>query len=400
MGPSTESARVLAPATASTTARACLLPVGFASALASLVMLPRVAESPRLVESYLGAAAALGAWAVVLYAQARSRDRTLRVEVVVKKQHYVQAAAQASIFLYWGWYWREVYHSAALIAAQLLFAYAFEALLVWSRRETYTLGFGPFPVVFSINLFLWFRADWFYLQFVMVALGFLAKELLHWNKDGRRAHIFNPSSFPLAVVSVILIVTRSTRMTWGHEIATTLLRAPAIYPFIFASGLVGQYLFGVTTMTLSAVVTMYGLGLAYVAVTGTHLFQGEYVPIAVFLGMHLLFTDPSTAPRTELGRIFFGVLYAMSVMVFARLLDVVGAPGFYDKLLPVPLLNLTIRAIDRAVRNAPLAHLDPAAIAPGLAPRRRNLVYMGVWALTFAALTAAHAWTTTWGSPS
>jgi hypothetical protein len=64
-----------------------------------------------------------------------------------------------------------VYDSAYLIAAQLLFAYAFDMLLGWSRRDTYTLGFGPFPVIFSINLFLWFKPDWFYLQFLMVALG-------------------------------------------------------------------------------------------------------------------------------------------------------------------------------------------------------------------------------------
>ena len=85
------------------------------------------------------------------------------------KQHYLQACAQVSILLYWGWYWREVYDAAPLIAAQLLFAYAFDMLLGWSRRDNYTLGFGPFPVIFSINLFLWFKPDWFYLQFLMVA---------------------------------------------------------------------------------------------------------------------------------------------------------------------------------------------------------------------------------------
>ena len=31
-------------------------------------------------------------------------------------------------------------------------------LLGWSRRDTYTLGFGPFPIVLSTNLFLWFKA--------------------------------------------------------------------------------------------------------------------------------------------------------------------------------------------------------------------------------------------------
>ena len=40
------------------------------------------------------------------------------------------------------------------------------------------LGFGAFPIVFSITLFFWFKDPWFYWQFVMVAIGFLAKEFL------------------------------------------------------------------------------------------------------------------------------------------------------------------------------------------------------------------------------
>ena len=57
-------------------------------------------------------------------------------------------------------------------------------LLCWSRRNTYTLGFAPFPIVFSINLFLWFKPDWFYFQFAMVALGLAARELIRWNREG------------------------------------------------------------------------------------------------------------------------------------------------------------------------------------------------------------------------
>ena len=133
-----------------------------------------------------------------------------------------------------------MYDSAYLIAAQLVFAYAFDMVLTWSRRERYTLGFGPFPIIFSINLFLWFKVDWFYWQFLMIAIGFTVKELVRWNKDGRRTHIFNPSSFPLGLFSLVLIVTGTTRLTWGPEIATTLFDAPHIYPLIFAVSLPAQ----------------------------------------------------------------------------------------------------------------------------------------------------------------
>ena len=108
----------------------------------------------------------------------RSRPRSL--ELAPRAQHYLQACAQASVLLYWGWHWAPVYDAIPLIAGQLAFAYGFDLLLGWSRRDAHRVGFGPVPVVFSINLFLWFGDDWFYFQFLLVALGFAAKELLRW----------------------------------------------------------------------------------------------------------------------------------------------------------------------------------------------------------------------------
>lgn len=78
--------------------------------------------------------------------------------------------------------------------ALVLFAVGFDALRQWSRRGVWRMTFGPISVMFSINLFLWLKPEWFHWQFAMIALGFLAKELLRWNRDGRSTHIFNPSS--------------------------------------------------------------------------------------------------------------------------------------------------------------------------------------------------------------
>ncbi len=73
----------------------------------------------------------------------------------------------------------------------------------------------------------------------------MSKELVRWEKDGRRVHIFNPSSFPLALFSLVLIVTGATNMTWGREIATTLNDAPQIHLVVFLASVPGQVLFGV-----------------------------------------------------------------------------------------------------------------------------------------------------------
>ena len=361
------------------------LPFACAAALAGMVLLPAVAPGTRLYWSLCGAAGFIAAWSALLaYAQIR-RPRALNVAFVPRPQHWVQALAQAAIFVYW----REVYDSVHLIAAQVLFAYAFDLLMGLSRRDCHTLGLGPLPVVFSINLFLWFKADWFYLQFVLIAAGFAAKELIRWNRDGRRAHIFNPSSLPLGVCSLVLLLTGGSGITWGYEIANTLNYPPNIYLFIFLVSLPGQLLFGVTTMTMSAVVTMYLFGLLYFASTGIYYFFDSYIPIAVFLGMHLLFNDPSTSPRTELGRILFGVLYALGVIGLYALLDRATIPTFYDKLLAVPVMNLLIQVIDRVAQSKALRRVDPAALGRSLAGPRRNLRYIGVWAAVFIAISAA-----------
>jgi hypothetical protein len=369
--------------------RAMSLPLAFTLALLAFGLLGSVRQNPKLLASFLGAAATLMVWNAALFVSAHAGGRTLALAVTLRTQHYLQACAQGSVLLYWGWYWREVYGVAHLIAAQLIFAYAFDMLLGWTRRDTYTLGFGPFPVIFSINLFLWFKPDWFYLQFLMVAIGFAGKELIRWEKNGRQAHIFNPSSFTLAVFSLALLLTGKSELTRGQDIASTQFYPPHIYLMLFLVGLPGQFFFAVTFMTMSAVMTTYLFGLAYYAATGTFFFYDSYVPIAVFLGMHLLFTDPSTSPRTELGRMFFGMLYGLSVVFLYEVLGSLGLPTFYDKLLPVPILNLSINLIDLAAQSPLLRAFDPGTVGRWLAPRQRNLAYMTVWAVAFAAMSAA-----------
>ena len=361
--------------------RAPWLPLAFTFGLAGLALLAPVRQNPKVLAAFLGAAAALCLWNGVLLVWSRRIGRTFAFEAVLKKQHYLQAGVQGSLLVYWGWYWPPVYAFAPFILAQLLFAYAFDILLVWSRREVYTLGFAPFPVVVSINLFLWFKPDWFYLQLAIVALGLAAKELIRWKRDGRFVHIFNPSSFPLAIVSVFLLAAGRSDITWGQNIATTQFYPPHMYLVLFLLGLPGQFLFGVTTMTMSAVLATYLFGRLYFAATGIYFFYDSYIPISVFLGMHLLFNDPATSPRTDWGRIIYGSLFGLSAVGLYQLLGSAGMPTFYDKLLQVPLLNLSAKWIDHVAGKSSL-------LPRSLSLRQRNLACMSVWAVIFAGMSA------------
>jgi hypothetical protein len=137
-------------------------------------------------------------------------------------------------------------------------------------------------------------------------------------------------------------------------------------------------------MTIPAVLTMYLWGQAFFALTGTYYFYQAYVPIAVFLAMHLLITDPSTSPRTQLGRILYGVLYALTVIV----VEVTIEPSFPAKLMLVPALNLLVRLIDRLAQSRVLRPFDPGRIAPQVTGRRRNLAYIAIWAAVFSMMVS------------
>jgi hypothetical protein len=380
-GPPTVSTRLSAGG-------AFLLNGSFIAGLLALSQLPVLQARPVVRASIVAAAVVLLAWSALLFG-VLLRGRQVTLDVGLRRQHYLQACQQSVVLVVWGYYWREVYDAAPLIAAQLLFAYGFDSLLSWTHRRTFVLGFGAFPIIFSLTLFFWFKDPWFYWQFVMVAIGLAAKEFLRWKRDGVNTHIFNPSSFPLAVVGLALLLADASETTWGSLVAQTQFYPPHMYLLIFLVSLPGQYLFGVTTMTMTAVVTTFAFSALYHAATGSFYFVDSHVPIAVFLGMHLLFTDPSTSPRSELGRIFYGVLYGLTTVLLYDLLLRANMPGFYDKLLQVPLLNLSVILLDRLARSPRLRGIDPSAWGRAWAPRRRHLAYIGVWTVAFGAMSAS-----------
>jgi hypothetical protein len=381
-----------APAPAQPNVTAPWTPLALTGGLLLLSLLPRIQQHAVLVRSFWAAAAVLVLWHAALYLRwhrAGAGPPTLLL-APPRAQHYVQSMCQLSVYLYWGWYWRPVYDYAWLLVAQLLFAYAFDMLLSWTRRGSYVLGFGPFPIIFSTNLFLWFRDDWFYLQFLLVAAGFLGKEFVRWQRDGKRVHVFNPSAFSLGLFSVVLIATNSSHLTWGQEIATTLSLAPNIYTVLFLIGLVVMYFFWITPVAASAAGTLFGLSAIYWWAAGVPYFLDSEIPSAVFLGLHLLVTDPSTSPRTPLGRTIFGVMYGVGVFGLYALLAAIGAPTFYDKLLCVPLLNLSVQRIDRLVLAiGPNAILHRLGLDGPLG--RANLAHMAAWILLFGTMTVVGA---------
>jgi TPR repeat protein len=143
-----------------------------------------------------------------------------------------------------------------------------------------------------------------------------------------------------------------------------------------------MYFFSITLIAGTAAAVLFLLSAIYSSVTGVPYFLDSEIPAAVFLGLHLLVTDPSTSPRTPLGKAIFGALYGGGVFVLYWLLTSMGAPTFYDKLLCVPLLNLSVQWIDRAA-NSLSSRIQSM---PGFLSL--NPVHIAAWAVLFVTMTA------------
>jgi hypothetical protein len=223
----------------------------------------------------------------------------------------------------------------------------------------------------------------------MITFGILAKEYFTWTKDGRVTHIFNPSAISLSVASLLLIITGSTDISWGSQISNTLNSPPHIYLEIFILGLIVQYLFHVTLVTLATVISLLVLGAIYYQFTGVYFFYTSDIPIAVFLGLHLLVTDPSTSPKTNTGKLLFGLLYGLSVMLLFEVLEYFGAPTFYDKLLSVPLLNLSIILLDQLGNKINLKKRWSDFSSISANAKKVNIIFMAIWIAIFFAWQAS-----------
>ncbi len=367
------------------------LPGLFGALLLAPLLLERVQSTPGLLWAFV-AAAVLGVSANYWLVAER---KDLEVEWRPRAPHVLQIFAQGAAYGYWAWHWPPTQEQLLLVLAQLPFAYLIEMFIGWRRYGRFRLGFGPFPIVGSINLFLWMTDAWWGLQLGMVGIAYLARELLQWERDGVRQHIFNPSAIALVAVALPLILTGNASIARGQEIASSLGLGPYCYESMLLAGLIVQLAFPVVLTTMAAFATTFVLGWLYTAQTGVYHYVDTTIPIAVFLGMTLLITDPVSSPKSSGGKVLFGVLYGLGVFV---LFDVLwafnGLPWgenitYFDKLLCVPLLNLAVPLIEPLGKK--LSALF-AGIGERLGERRSNYVHVGVWLLIYVlarpALTA------------
>lgn len=362
----------------------------------SPLALDRVRATAGLWGAWLGAGLVVALGLLAVHRRGRAAGRLLPLAFVPRTPHLVQLAIQGSVYVYWGAYAEAVYPQLPLIAGQAVLGMLIEVGLGWWRHGEGRLSFGAWPIVGSINLFLWFHDPVFIWQFAVLFGAYASRELLRWRRDGQVVHIFNPSALPLTVAAVVLIGFGWVHHTAAPEISTSLGLGPFSFEQMFLAAVVGQLLYGVTLIPMAATLTMIGLDHLWFAQTGGWFFLDASVPVAVFLSMNLLITDPVTSPRTPTGKVLFGALYGVGVMALYLGLRALETPptatdpglkaAFFDKLLHVPLLNLAVVFFDRVGRRLPLERLwgaRPGRPGAGLSGLPLRALQVALWALAF-----------------
>jgi hypothetical protein len=308
----------------------------------------------------------------------RSAAEKCRVEINPRKAYIVQGLTQGSIFFYVGHYWSGMDHWAPFVIYQLLIAFIFDFLVYAYRENRYPLGLQILPIVMSINLFMWFKPEYFAGQIAMVLLGILGKAYVVRTLDGRRRHIYNPSVLPMVVMAILVVFLFSGERYFDtNNVVSSYLLPPHFQVFVFTAGLIAHLVGGTSFISLGAVVTLFVIDRMFKALVGLPP-TGDLLQPSVFIGITLLATDPVTMPKTRTGQLIAGVLYGLGIDTFYVLLNHFGFARYYDKLLPIPFLNYLAPYLDRI--KVPLW-------GPMKSPVwARNWAPAALWGATFLAM--------------
>lgn len=271
------------------------------------------------------------------------RGRTLEIASGVRLNHVLPAALQVVLYLYWAAWVAPVRDRFTFILAQLAYAYVLEAALSWTLRRRWEVTLGMFPIVFASNLFVWFLPPHPGQLFPPAAISIgAAIASRHFVRRGGR-HVVNPAAFGIGTLAVIEAVGRGLGTGWlQHDVPTTgvwLNLPPNMTLIVLLVGLVAASNFSIILVSIGGLVGL-----------NSTLTGGSTVPTwpSTFLVLVLFATDPTTTPRTNPGRLLFGLSLSVAIFVLAQGYRVFGLGDDFSKVLAVVVCNVLAPWFDRA----------------------------------------------------
>ncbi len=280
-----------------------------------------------------------------------------RVVLELKLPHLLPAIIQTVVLAYWTLYWRGFAELIPSIVMQLALAYAVDAFVMLTWSGVWKVGFGPFPIILSANLFNWFDPN---ATALMIAAAMCSRAIIR--RHGR--HILNPSAFGLSVALLLTLLFPATFSHGGPFVLFSL--APNLPELVVLLALIPQVRFHIVLASLGV----------YFGITWAHHFYNNVPPLlqpGTLLMVTLFVTDPATIPRTPVGQILFGLVIGFSSALVTAAGYALGAGDErLNKVLPVVIANSLVPALDAIGERAgrwPMGFLEP----------RWNLSHVAIW---------------------
>jgi hypothetical protein len=265
--------------------------------------------------------------AIMLAAMLVGVWRRGRVSWEIRLPHLIPACIQVILFTYWGLYFGQVKEHAPSILLQLMLGFSIDALFAFLKFGSWRIGASPLPIVLSSNLFAWFTP-----LGIVINLGvaFASKTFLH--RNGR--HVLNPSATGLATAGLTAMLFPQW-VSFGGVFHVMNL-APNMTELVVLLALWPQSRFRIVPVSIAALVVLQLLQI-----------PGAVRP-SMLLAIGLLATDPATIPKTDLGKLLFGVFIGLAFPLTSITLRTLGTPDDFSKVLAIPFANALVPTFDRA----------------------------------------------------
>lgn len=298
---------------------------------------------------------------LLLAAMVAWRRRTqVRIEPHVRATHLLPVVVQLLLYGYWAIWWQPVAGHAAMLLYLVVFAFALDGLLGVAREGVWRPSPVVVPIVLSANLFAWQSGPWSWTGVLVIALAVASRQLLR--RDGH--HVFNPSALGLAILGIAATLAPET-VAYG-DVSLRLNSGPNAAEVIFLLALLPQLRVPVVLVTLGAAAGLVvGVNLSGVPAISPVIPQG-------LLLITLFATDPATIPRTGPGKLLWGGMLGLAIVLVTGVTIPVVGTDFFAKMFPIALLNPLAPWADRVAARLPEK-------LRGLLDARRNRAHVAVW---------------------
>jgi hypothetical protein len=296
------------------------------------------------------------------------------VKFSLHASHLLPTCIQLLIFSYWALYWQAARSHFISIVGMIAFGLALDILISSCRQNCIFISLRALPIVFSINLFIWYSGKNAWISYFLIAIALSSK--LIFQRNGR--HIFNPSAFAISIAGILWICF--PRTFEYIDISGPLSFPPNMIELIFLASLYPLSRFGGVIVAIAATLGMFVFHLGhfvpvfhpsggFVSAMGT---TPNPAPMAFwapwFLTITLLATDPITIPRTFFGRFFYGIAIGTSMDIFSVGMHHWLSSDYFSKVFPVVLANFLSPRFDhlgarvsKLLRLPEIAHIGKLA---------------------------------------